>query len=61
MDEYKLLSKAAIPFTKTSVVSPSFVRLAVVHVRLIFVGNVVSLRDVVGDPHLLSYVCQPGM
>lgn len=45
------MSKAAIPFTKTSVVSHSFLRVAVVHVRLIFVGNGVSLRDVVGDPH----------
>lgn len=51
MDECKLLSKAAIPFAKTSVVSPSFLRIAVVHVRLIFIGIGVSLRDVVGDPH----------
>ena len=35
--------------SKRSVVSPSFIRIAVVLVRFIFIGNGVSLRGVVGD------------
>ena len=49
--ECRFLNRTTILFKKNSVMPPSFIRIAGVHVtRLVFIENDLSLREVVGDP-----------
>lgn len=48
--ECRFLNRTTFPFKKNSVICLSFIRIAVVHARLVLMGSGVPWREVVDDP-----------